>query len=71
MIADPISWRNVPRQALIDALRNCGLGSANLSRQDKTTLVRDAQVALRSDRRESFLAHLETEIAFRKSEGIR
>jgi hypothetical protein len=44
----PVDWRAVPKQALIDALRNSQLASiAPLGRQDKADLVRDAERILK------------------------
>lgn len=59
-----IDWSRVPKQALVDALRNASLGPANLSRQDKADLVRIATDALRGDKAETLRNNLITEIAF-------
>lgn len=65
-----MDWRKVPKQALVDALRNspgnCGL--SNLSRQDKADLINAANrlIAAGPDYAASFKANLDREIAFRR-----
>jgi hypothetical protein len=61
-----IRWPKVPKQALIDALRNSSLGTANMSQQDKGDLVAVARAGLHSTRGAQLLAHLDTEITHRK-----
>jgi hypothetical protein len=67
-----IDWRKVPKQALIDALRNsagnAGLGS--LSHQDKPDLIDAACriMATGPDYAASFKDHLDREIAFRREQ---
>ena len=64
------SWRNVPRQALIDALRNNNLGCSNLSHQDKDDLVSEALRAwngMNQLYRDALVDSLKTEIDFRRS----
>lgn len=63
-----IDFDKVPKQALIDALRNSSLGPTNLSRQDKADLVRIAKQGLSSDRAETLAHHIATETAFRLSQ---
>lgn len=55
-----IDWRRVPRQVLIDALRNCpgNTGLGNLSRQDKADLVAAAQRLIAAGHADSFQACL-------------
>ncbi len=60
-----INWRKVPKQALVDALRNTSLGPSNLSGQDKPDLVNIAKTALRSEKAETFRAELSREVSFR------
>ena len=61
-----IEWRRIPKQALIDALRNTTLGPSNLSRQDKAELVRIAVTGLRSTKADQLRSNLDREMAFRK-----
>jgi hypothetical protein len=65
-----IDWKLVPKQALVDALRNTSIGPSNLSRQDKSDLVDLAKVALRSDRASLFQAHLDEEIAYQRQRRL-
>lgn len=64
-----IDWKRVPKQALIDALRNASLGGGNLSAQSKDDLIRRAEQGLRSNRRESLLAHIAEETKFRRQKA--
>lgn len=62
-----IDWKTVPRQALVDALRNAMIGPGNLSRQDKRDLVAIAERALstlKEPARGSLLAHIQTETTY-------
>lgn len=61
-------WSKIPKQALVDALRNCMLGPSNVSRQDKCDLVAIAKRALSTlgeDRRKALLDAIKTETAYR------
>jgi hypothetical protein len=70
-VTGKIDWRRVPKQALINAIRNSpgnpGLG--NLSRQDKADLIKAANRIMRAgeDYAASFKANLDREVAFRKA----
>lgn len=65
-----IDWKSVPRQALVDALRNAMLGPTNLSRQDKPDLIAIAKRALESldePRRRALLDGIARETAYRRT----
>jgi hypothetical protein len=65
-----IDYAKVPKQALVDALRNNSLGPTNLSRQDKSDLVEIAKSAFRqlsADRAAALRNAIEVETAYRNS----
>jgi len=68
-MADEIDFRKVPRQALIDALRNSNLGPSNLSAQDKAELVAIARQGLLSNKAEQLRDHIVSETEFRRNQA--
>jgi hypothetical protein len=61
-----INFRNVPRQALIDAMRNNNVGGGGMSRWSKSDLVLEATRALNRltpDRAQWFRQDIEAAIA--------
>lgn len=66
-VSEVINWKRVPKQALVDALRNASLGPTRLSAQDKPDLVEIALAGLRSNRHDVLLKALETEVVFQVS----
>ncbi len=65
-----MDWIGIPRLALIDALRNVNVGPANISRQDKGTLVGLAEETLGSEKADAFRCALEREIAVRRNRRL-
>jgi len=69
MTDEIIDWRSIPKQALVDALRNTSLGPTNLSRQDKADLVQIAQEGLRSNKAETLRRNLIIETAYQREKN--
>lgn len=66
-MTDAIDFAQVPKQALIDALRNSGLGTPSMRHQRKADLVSQARRALGTDRGPGLRQNIEVETAFRRS----
>lgn len=64
-----IIWKDVPKTALVDVLRNWSLGPSNLSRQDKSDLVAIAEAYLLAYplQMAKFRADLDREIEHRRN----
>jgi hypothetical protein len=63
-------WDRVPKQALIDAMRNSNLGPSSLSRQSKADLVSLAEKAIRDlsfPRAEALKDDIARETTFRRT----